>query len=296
MSGYGPPRRRKTVPAIPTPSGGRSSRPVPIWPVTSTAGRPQPAPSGWSAATSTRSVPGSQHEGVRHGRTRSAGSSVQERRRFGRQLRQGRETGSAPARSRTPPAPPPTRVRDTPTVARQTRATPCGRPDRVRSGHGGREPDPGLRGGEKQAGQKLTEHSDELLDKVREPFEEIKQDVTDSARESVQQVKETARDAGADHGAVHQGDRAEHADSGQAGLTPPNSAGRRLRAPSVAAVRTRSTGAVRRRRTGSEGVVRVDGGCVPPRLSVARATVVGPRLLGPPRSSSVARPAPGSTW
>ena len=48
---------------------------------------------------------------------------------------------------------------------------------------------------EKQAGQKLAEHSDDLLDKVREPFEEIKQDVTDSARESAQQVKETARDA-----------------------------------------------------------------------------------------------------
>jgi Protein of unknown function (DUF3618) len=48
---------------------------------------------------------------------------------------------------------------------------------------------------EKQAGQKLAEHSDDLLDKVREPFDEIKQDVTDSARESAQQVKETARDA-----------------------------------------------------------------------------------------------------
>jgi gas vesicle protein len=48
---------------------------------------------------------------------------------------------------------------------------------------------------EKQAGRKLSEQSDELLDKVREPFEEIKQDVTDSARESAQQVKETARDA-----------------------------------------------------------------------------------------------------
>jgi hypothetical protein len=48
---------------------------------------------------------------------------------------------------------------------------------------------------EKQAGQKLTEHSDELLDKVHEPFDEIKQDITDSARESAQQVKETARDA-----------------------------------------------------------------------------------------------------
>jgi F0F1-type ATP synthase membrane subunit b/b' len=48
---------------------------------------------------------------------------------------------------------------------------------------------------EKQAGQKISEHSDDLLDKVREPFDEIKQDVTDSARESVQQVKDTARDA-----------------------------------------------------------------------------------------------------
>ena len=48
---------------------------------------------------------------------------------------------------------------------------------------------------EKQAGQKLSEHSDELMDKVREPLAEIKQDVTDSARESAQQVKQTAQDA-----------------------------------------------------------------------------------------------------
>ena len=48
---------------------------------------------------------------------------------------------------------------------------------------------------EKQAGQKLAEHSGDLLEKVREPFDEIKQDVTDSTRESVQQVKDTVRDA-----------------------------------------------------------------------------------------------------
>lgn len=48
---------------------------------------------------------------------------------------------------------------------------------------------------EKQAGQKLAEQSEGLMEKVKEPLQEVRQDVTDSARESVQQVKETARDA-----------------------------------------------------------------------------------------------------
>jgi hypothetical protein len=48
---------------------------------------------------------------------------------------------------------------------------------------------------EKQAGDKLQEHSGDLLEKVKEPLQDVKRDVTDSARESAQQVKETARDA-----------------------------------------------------------------------------------------------------
>jgi uncharacterized protein YjbJ (UPF0337 family) len=48
---------------------------------------------------------------------------------------------------------------------------------------------------EKQAGQKLADQSQGLMEKVKEPLQEMKQDVTDSARESVQQVKETAQNA-----------------------------------------------------------------------------------------------------
>jgi hypothetical protein len=48
---------------------------------------------------------------------------------------------------------------------------------------------------EKQAGQKIADHSEGIVEKAKESLQEVGQDVTDSARESVQQVKETARDA-----------------------------------------------------------------------------------------------------
>ncbi len=48
---------------------------------------------------------------------------------------------------------------------------------------------------EKQAGQKIADHSEGIVEKAKESLQDVGQDLTDSARESVQQVKETARDA-----------------------------------------------------------------------------------------------------
>ena len=48
---------------------------------------------------------------------------------------------------------------------------------------------------EKQAGQKLAEHSEGMLETAKQAVQEVRQDVTDSARESVQQVKQSAQDA-----------------------------------------------------------------------------------------------------
>jgi uncharacterized protein YjbJ (UPF0337 family) len=48
---------------------------------------------------------------------------------------------------------------------------------------------------ERQAGERLADQTDGLMEKVKQPLREVKQDMTDSARESAQQMKETARDA-----------------------------------------------------------------------------------------------------
>lgn len=48
---------------------------------------------------------------------------------------------------------------------------------------------------ERRAGEQLAEHSDQLMEPVRESAGQIKEDVAQSAKESAAEVKDTARDA-----------------------------------------------------------------------------------------------------